>query len=354
MPYLGDAPSNPVPLTLISGVAVGDASGPTDHDRHVCWFSLPAQAAGNSVRLSTSVSGVPGLSLAPLVLVWDGGNTAHYIGVDQLGARQQPAYRPIPAGVDLLIGVFPERHPTYAGARFSDRDVDQAQTPLTPAGWDDVFSASTDLTKRLPASLQLIVEVEASANPVGTPANPMVMNFTASQDAQTFDLDSWEHPMFAIEPVLPAGYGLEVVSSDGFYQPLVLTGELNNFAIGATTYIKPDPLVADPVLSPVPFGALPSGELSIRAVRIADLSGGATDADGLSAEPCNVLLFRTADALRAVESPSGLFEFSDIPAGDYIAVFFSRADGRDVRATNVLVPPGTRAAGGGYPFVPGP
>lgn len=354
MPYLGDSPSNPVPLTLSGGAAVGEATSPTEHDRHVCWFSVPAQAAGNSIRLDTLVGASPGGSGFWIVMVWDGGNTAHYVAFDELGVRQSPAYRPLPAGVDVLIGVFPPGHSSMVGARFNDRGIDQGLSALTDVQWDTEFPS--DLTKRLPAGVELSVVVEATADPSGTPTNPLVMDFTVSQDAQTLDLDAWEHPTFAIEPVLPAGYGLEVSSSENIAPGVELTGALNTFSVGTKVIIKPDPLVSSPTLSPAAAGALPAGTLSVRAVQIADLSGLAIDTDGASAEPCNVLLFRTLDAFRASQAPSGTFTMLEVPEGDYIAVFFSQADGRDVRATNVLVPPGTRPAGGGYPFLapPGP
>lgn len=351
MPYLGDAPSNPVPLTLSGGAAVGEASGPADHDRHVCWFSIPAQAAGNSIRIDTLVGGVAGGQYFWIVLVWDGGNTAHYINFDAGGARQTPALREIPAGVDILVGVFPPNHSPAVGARFSAFGVDQAQTPLTTAGWDAMFQA--DLTKRLPADTEISVEVVATTSPAGTPANPLTMSFLVSQAAQTFDLSAWQRPTFAIEVLIPAGFGLEVTTTGDPYPPSVeLAGALLSLELGLATILKPDAGLPEQLLTPQSVGLMPSGVLSVRAVRIANLSGGATDTDGTSAEPVNVLLFRTQDALAAVEAPSGAYTISDVVQGDYIVVAFSRADGRDVQATNVLVPPSERAAGGGYDFGP--
>lgn len=350
MPYLGDAPSNPVPLTLTGGAAVGEAAGPTENDRHVCWFSVPAQAAGNSLRVNALVGGeaLDGLHLR-VVLIWDGGNTAHYINWDSVGARQSPALREIPAGEDILIGVFPVNHSPMALGRFDTYGADLGLTPLTASEWDAQFPP--DLTKRLPADTELSVEVVATTYPAGTDTTPLVMDFTTSQAAQTFDLDAWQRPTFAIEVLLPAGFGVELTTTgDPYPPPIVLVGGELVSEFGTTAIYKPDTELADQTLNPSVYGPRPSGTLSVRAVRIADISGTGIDTDGASPEPCNVLLFRTADAIQAVEAPSGNFTMPDVPAGDYIAVFFSRADGRDVRATNVLVPPGTRVAGGGYPF----
>lgn len=352
MPYLGDAPSNPVPLTLSGGAAVGEASGPTDHDRHVCWFSVPAQAAGNSIRVDALVGGfaLDGAYLR-IVLIWDGGNTAHYINVDSAGARQSPALREIPAGVDILVGVFPTNHSPMALGRYDNFGTDLGLTPLTAAEWDAQFPS--DMTKRLPAGTELSVEVVATTYPAGTDAVPLVMDFTTSQAAQTFNLSAWQRPTFAIEVQLPAGYGVEVsTTGDPYPPPIALVGGALVLEVGVTAVYKPNTGLPDQTLNHIASVTLASGVLSVRAVRIADLSGGATDTDGTSAEPVNVLLFRTQDALAAVEAPSGVYAVPDVVEGDYILVAFSRSDGRDVRATNVLVPPGTRAAGGGYDFGP--
>lgn len=356
MPYLGDSPSNPVPLTLSGGLATGEASGAAETERHICWFSVPAQAAGYSVRMQTLLDSVADAEFG-LVMVWDGGNTAHYVNKDTGGDRQYSPYRALPTGVAALIAVLPKGYVLPSGTvRVRLSGGSSGLSALTAAEWDAEFPP--DLTKRLHAGVELSVEVEATAILAGTLQSPVTMNFSVSQDPQTFNAGVWERPTIGINiPPLPAGYnGLTLThGSEGpppFTVPLAET--VIDTAFSRTFKLPPitDPEFISWSLYASLESALPVGEVTVTPVRVSDISGTARDVDGESAEPCNVLLFNTQDALAAVEAPTGSYTIPDVVEGDYIAVSFSRVDGRDVRARNVLVPPGTRVAGGGYVFPP--
>lgn len=343
MPYLGDSPTNPVPLTLSGGEATGEAAAAAEHDRHVCWFSVPTQAAGNSVLLEVSAGGTPSSDL-DVVLIWEGSNTAYYVGRDRAGNRQLQAYRPLPAGTPALVGVLPKGALEPAAASRNGQAV--VGSGRTLAQW--ATDIPTDLTKRLPAQTSLSVTVGATVAPPGSAANPAVADFTSSQ--APIAVSPGTSPDIVINVTLPAGYGLKVTDGGSDQQFPAIVDPL------AATYIDGAALVFAPTGTTLALtmdlsSQRPVGDLSLAPMIISELSGDAVDADQ-SPEPVNVLLFRTADAYRATQGTLSGYAIVDVPAGDYIAVAFSQNDGRDVRASNVLVPPGERAVGGGYPFVP--
>jgi hypothetical protein len=352
MPYTGDSPTNPVALTLTSGAATGQASGASDHDRHVCWFSVPAQAAGKSVLIQTLISSAASQDL-DVCIIWDGGNTAHYINDHRNGVRQMSAYRPLPAGVSALIGVFPRGAARMPQASVSG--VDGAGATHTAAAWAALYVP--DLTKRLPPNVDLSVVVENTAAPSGSSANPQVLDFTVSLTPVDIDFSAWTAPDMALQVHLPSGYvGIALFDGVSTAEPSLACG-----VASATLLQNRDTIVfkiptseISPVVTITPGEALPSGTLTVRPLRISNISGDVTDINGTSPEPVNILLYRTNDAVAAVQAPSGSYTIPNVTEGDYVLVAYSQDDGRDVRATNVLIPQGTRAAGGGYPFVPPP
>lgn len=345
MPYLGDAPTNPIPLTLSGGAASGAASGGSDHDRHVAWFSIPAQAAGKSVLLQTLV-GVGVDANFDVCILWEGGVTAHYGGYHSSGARQDSIYRPIPAGVAVLVGVFPKgvERPTQS----TSDGTEASGSARTVAQWESAIPV--DLTRRLPVSVNLSVVVENTVAPSGSAANPQVISFLSSQAPVTVDFTNWAAPDLGFDVTLPAGYALKATDAhSGAWPGLNDPAAAAIVADGFSIILRPSAGTLS--VERYAGASLPTGNLVLTPIHIGDLSGSAVDTDGVSVEPCNVLLFRINDAFRAVQAPSGVHSITDVPEGDYIAVAFSQLDARDVRATNVMVPPGTRVAGGSYPFV---
>ena len=345
MPYLGDSPTNPVPLTLVGGAAVGEASAPAENDRHICWFSIPAQAAGNSVLLETSIGGIAATEV-DLVMLWEGSNTAYFVNTDRDGTRQMAAYRPLPAGVPALIGVVPKGAlwPVQASLN-GEAVVGPAQTL---AQWGVAFPL--DLTKRLKADTSLAVTVGATAPPLGSTANPFVVDFTSSSAPVV--LTPPASPDIRINVTLAPNTALKLTDSGASGAPTLADPTAGGWEDGNAVYLKPAAGVTL-AISMQADTARPVGDLTLEPIPVSVISGVGVDSDG-SPEQTNVLLFRIQDAWRAVQGGAGGYALPNIPNGDYIAVAFSRTDARDVRATNVLVPPGERSVGGGYSFVPPP
>ena len=360
MPYLGDAPSNPVPITLVVNAAVVEATGPIEHDRHVCWFSLPAQAAGSNLLLTPQTE--PNFNL---VVLWDGGSTAYYLNDSPYQTKRAALKLPLPTMTPVLIGLFPRQSANFLlsanapAGRLSFTGEASGLPGLTVAGWESLF-AGDDLTKRLPTQSGISIVVDTAPQPPGTAANPMAIDFTTSATPVEVDLSSYFWQSFHADVTVPPGYGIEVthltnytytppeVDSD---EPLSLVYYLPERGPlpAATLFVVPPGAPARIKVSPG-SRAFPDFGLAFRRIAISDVAGTPTDVDGTSAEPCNALLFRTQDAIRAVQAPSGSFSIPNVPQGDYILAVFSRADGRDIRATNILIPQGERVAGGGYTF----
>jgi hypothetical protein len=358
MPYLGDAPSNPVPITLSSGSALVEAAGVADPDRHACWFSLPAQAAGQSVQLTPYADGVPTANYE-VVMIWNGGNTAYYLNTDPFGyysSVRASMILPLPDATPVLIGILPKNSATAPPfARVSVTGEPGVGAALNVAGWEALLLP--DLTKRLKPDTELNVVVAATATPAGTPANPAVVDLTSVATPVAVDLSAYHYPQFHALVTVPAGYGVECVQTGFESQPPELTcdaatavidGKFNSLVNASRTFVIAP---ATPTLITVtPTTGFPTGGLTFKRVRISSVAGTPTDVDGASAEPCNALLFRLQDAVRAAQAPSGSFSIPNVPQGDYVLAVFSQADGRDIQATNLLIPQGERVAGGGYPF----
>jgi hypothetical protein len=351
MPYIGDSITNPVALTLTGGAATGTVSGPADTERHVCWFSLPAQAAGNSILIEPLLGGLFHGDVE-LCMLWDGGNVAYLSNVNGSGDPAGPGvYWAVPAGAAIRIGVLPRGS---SGRPSSDTSVSQAN-PIalakTLAEWETAFGS--DLTKRLHPGVSIQVTVAATASVPGAAGNPAEMDFTVSPAAQTFALDTWVRPTFEIEATVPAGSALRISQDGGGAPALVGAGSSSVFQHRGELYITA-PGGSVVTISPTPEHPMPTLAITIEAVAVSAVIGTATDTNGITPEPCNALMFHVLDALRAVEAPSGTFNFPTVPAGDYILVTFSREDARDIVGTNLSIPQAERAVGGGYVFIPLP
>jgi hypothetical protein len=350
MPYTGDKPSNPVALTLTVGEATGTASDGSTTDRHICWFSIPAQSAGYSVELST-FEGAGSTLEVDICMIWAGGNTAFFANSYSDGFRQGSVYLPLPAGISVLVGVLPKNIQKPLDSSFTGESA--AGPTKTALEWDDEFPA--DLTRRLPADITLQVSVGVTVVEPGSAADPIPLDFTLSQAAQTVDMAGWKLQGINLTARVPAGYAVKFSDESGQSFSLlscdgpICKGTTENevaFKLTAATWTD---------VTSTPTRPLPAVTLTAVAVAVSDISGTAIDTDGVSIEPANLLMFRTQAALFAVEVPSGAYTVPNVIAGDYILAAFSRADGRDVQATNVLVPQAERAIGGGYAFLaPGP
>lgn len=354
MPYLGDAPSNPITLTPVADVATGEISGVGDHDRPICWFSLPAQTPGSAIRLSSKVGGVFEQDRYEICMVWDGGNAAHLVNSTGV-SRQASSIRMLPDSTAVLIAVFPRAvawgHPFIGPVVSLTGQNLPAASPKTVAEWATYFDTYVVTpTRRLLAGGELVVEVLPDYE-----TSLETLDFSSSGEVQTLDFTTWDRPTRPVNLIVPAQYDgvlVEDLSGVGAFQITPEVGDFIPVDHVKVVYLTQPPSEGGSVLGLDQYSLMPSGIVAVRPVVVANVSGSATDTDGSSPEPVNVLLFRTQDALAAVEAPSGTYTLPNVVEGDYILVAFSRADGRDVRATNVLVPPGTRAAGGGYDFGP--
>jgi hypothetical protein len=349
MPYTGDKPSNPVALTLTAGEATGTASDGSTTDRHICWFSIPAQSAGYSVELST-FEGAGSTLEVDICMVWAGGNTAYFANSYSNGFRQGSVYLPLPAGISVLVGVLPKgiQHPLDSS--FTGESA--AGAAKTALEWDAEFPA--DLTRRLPADITLQVSVGVTVVEPGSAADPVPLDFTLSQAAQTVDMTGWKLQGINLTARVPAGYAVKFSDESGQSFSLlsctepVCKGTTANevaYKLAAATWTD---------VASAPSRPLPTVTLTAVAVVVSDISGTAIDTDGASLEPANLLMFKTQDAMYAARAPAGTYTVTNVIAGDYILAAFSQLDGRDVDATNVLVPQSERAIGGGYPFVDAP
>jgi hypothetical protein len=350
MPYLGDSITNPVPLTLVAGAATGEASSAADHDRHVCWFSVPAQPAGNSLLIEPLQGGLP--HNYDLCMVWEGADVAYFRNTNSLGeAVGGGVYWELPAGVDVRIGVLPRGslgRPGVPDETLLGRPSGGMAKTLVQ--WEALFAP--DLTRRLGANTSVSVTAGATVTVPGSVDDMLVMDFTTLQEAQTLDLSGWVRPEFAIVATVPAGYALRVFDDHGIPEVGCDEATASFDRRGSRYFIVPPDVEVYIYL--MPESKLPAGTLTVQAVAVSDVSGTTTDTDGLTPEPCNVLLFDLRDAVLSDQSPSGAFSIPNVPAGNYILVAFSQEDARDIVSTNLLVPQGERVVGGIPPPPPPP
>lgn len=345
MPYLGDSPTNPIPITLTGSGQNVVATAVGEHDKHICWFSVPSQIAGKQMTLS-SVFESNWWAGVDILYLWDGSTTAYYINdyINGSGvrAREDFADRNVEPGATVLIALVP-RGVDRPAAHTTNGEPVTSGSAKTTADWAAVFAP--DLTRRLPASLSLYLNVADVSLYVGSPDQPAVADFITGPNAVS--LYKGNKPDFVANITLPAGYGLFVSTPASGERvnlswPGAVVEELPNgiFLRPANVGVTQQTLrLASPTDSTLPF----SYPIVLEMRPYSGVSGVVADDLGTVAGAA-VLVFRLGDFIAsATTAPNGSYTLpTQLPGGDYIAVALSGTDGRDAVATNFKVLPATR------------